>query len=55
MELKYFVVKDKIQKHRVSIKHISFDLMIVDPSTKGLSPKTFTGHVENMSIMSTSE
>jgi len=28
--------------------------MIVDPLTKGLSPKTFTSHVENMGIISTS-
>jgi len=39
----------------MSIKHISTDLMIVDPLTKGLSPKLFVGHVKNMNIMSTSE
>ena len=55
MELKYFVVKEEVQKYRVSIEHISTDLMIVYPLTKGLPPKTFTGHVENMGIMSTSE
>ena len=55
MKLKYFVFKEEVQKHRVSIKHISTDLMIVDPLTKGLPPKTFTGHVVNMNILSTSE
>jgi len=55
MKLKYFVVKEEVQKHRVSIEHISTDLMIVDPLTKGLLPKIFTGHVVNMGIMSTSE
>jgi len=55
MELKYFVIKEEVQKHRVSIEHINTDLMIVDPLTKGLAPKTFIGHVENMNIMSTSE
>ena len=53
MELKYFVVKEEVQKHKVSIEHISTDLMIVDPLTKGLPPKTFTGHVVNMGIMLT--
>ena len=43
--LKYFVVKE-IHKHRVSIEHASTDLMIVDPLTKELPPKVFTGHVE---------
>ena len=54
MELKYFVVKE-VQKHIVSIKHISTNLMIVDPLTKGLPPKVFTSHVVNMGIMSASE
>jgi len=55
MELKYFVVKEEIQNHRVSIEYISTDFMITDPLTKGLPPKTFSGHVVNMGIMSTSE
>ena len=40
MELKYFVVKEEVQKQRVSIEHISTNLMIVDPLNKGLPPKT---------------
>jgi len=36
MELKYFAIKEEVQKHRVSIEHISTDLMIADPLTKGL-------------------
>jgi len=55
MELKYFVVKEEVQKRRVSIEHISTNLMIADPLTKGLSPKLYGGHIKNMNIMSTSE
>nr|KYP44835.1 Retrovirus-related Pol polyprotein from transposon TNT 1-94 [Cajanus cajan] len=55
IELKYFVVKEEVQKQRVSIEHISTNLMIADPLTKGLPSKVFTGHVENMGIMSTIE
>ncbi|XP_074559190.1 secreted RxLR effector protein 161-like [Curcuma longa] len=55
MELKYFAVKEEVQKHRVLIEHISTNLMIADPLTKGLPPKIFSGHVESMGIMSTSE
>jgi len=54
MELKYFVVKEEIQKRRVSIEHIS-TLMIADPLTKGLPPKIYASQVNNMAIMSTSE
>ena len=52
MELKYFAVKEEVQKQRVSIEHISTNLTIADPLTKGLPPKTFTGHVERMGLMS---
>jgi len=55
MELKYFAVKEEVQKRIVSIEYISTYLMIVDPLTKGLPPKLYVGHVKNMGIMSTSE
>ena len=51
MEIKYFAVKEEVQKQRVSIEHISTNLMIADPLTKGLSPKTFNEHVESMGIL----
>ena len=50
MELKYSAIKEEFQKQRVSIEHISTNLMIVDPLTKGLPPKTFTGHVEKWAL-----
>ena len=52
IELKYFVVKEEVQRQRVSIEQISTNLMIVDHLTKGLPPKTFTVHVERMGLMS---
>ena len=52
MELKYFAIKEKDQKQRVSIEHINTNLMIVNPLTKGLPPTIFTGHVERMGFMS---
>ena len=50
MELKYFVVKEEVQKQKVLIKHISTKLMIADLLTKGLSPKTFNDYVKCMGI-----
>ena len=50
MELKYFAVKE-VHKQRVLIEHISTNLMITDPLTNGLPPKTFIEHVENISII----
>ena len=51
MEIKYFAVKEEVQKQRVSIEHISTNLMIADPLTKGLSTKAFNEHVESMGIL----
>ncbi|KAK9089019.1 hypothetical protein Scep_028101 [Stephania cephalantha] len=51
INLKYLSVKEEVQKQRVSIEHIGTDLMIADPLTKGLPPKTFIGHVERMGII----
>ena len=50
MELKYFAVKEEVQKQRVSIEHIRTELMIADPLTKGLPPKTFNDHVSRMGL-----
>ena len=50
MELKYFAVKEEVQKQTVSIQHISTDLMIADPLTKGLQPKLFKEHVLRMGL-----
>ena len=55
MELKYSIVEEEAQKRRVSIEHISTNLMIVDPLTEGLTSKLYVGHVKNMDIRSTSE
>lgn len=50
MELKYFVIEEEVQKHRVLIEHISTNLMAVDPLTKGLLSKKFGEHVKKIGI-----
>ena len=50
MKLKYFIVKEKVQKQRVCIEHIRTNLMIADPLTKGLQTKTFKEHVHRMDL-----
>ncbi|RDX64690.1 hypothetical protein CR513_56730, partial [Mucuna pruriens] len=49
--LEYFVLKEEILKQRVLMKHISINLMIVDPLTNGLSLKTFMEYTENMNTI----
>ena len=50
IDIKYYVVKDKVQDHVISLEHISTKKMLADPFTKGLPPNMFIEHVADMSL-----
>jgi hypothetical protein len=50
INIKYYIVKKKIQDHIISLEHISIKQMLTDPFTKGLPPNVFNEHVANMSL-----
>jgi hypothetical protein len=50
MNIKYYVVKEKIQDHTFSLEHISTKQMLVNPFTKGLPPNVFKEHVVGMGL-----
>ncbi|RVW98877.1 Retrovirus-related Pol polyprotein from transposon TNT 1-94 [Vitis vinifera] len=52
MDLKYLVVKERVQKQQVSIENIRTTLMVADPLTKGLPPKAYLEHVMRMGLLS---
>ena len=41
IDLKYLVVKERVQKQQVSIENIRTTLKVADPLTKGLPPKAY--------------
>ena len=41
IDIKFLVVKERVQSGQVSIKHISTNSMVADPLTKRLSSKVF--------------
>jgi hypothetical protein len=41
IDIKYLVVKDRIQDQTICIKHISTNEMLADPPMKGLPPSVF--------------
>jgi len=51
MEVKYLVVKEKCDEHKVSIEYISTVLMVADPFTKALSPGLYKDHVGHMGLL----
>ncbi|RVX18691.1 Retrovirus-related Pol polyprotein from transposon TNT 1-94 [Vitis vinifera] len=52
MDLKYLVVKERVQKQQVSIENIRTTLMVGDPLTKGLPPKAYLENVMRMGLLS---
>ena len=52
IDIKFLVVKERVQSGQVSIEHISTNSMIADPLTKGLPPKVFHEHVAQMGVLS---
>jgi hypothetical protein len=48
INIKYYVVKEKIQDHIITLEHISIKQMLADPFTKGLPPNAFKEHVVGM-------
>ena len=50
IDVKYYVVKDKIRDHVIKLEHIRTDRMLADPLTKGLPPSVFRGHLAGMGL-----
>jgi hypothetical protein len=50
INIKYYVVKEKIQNHTISFEHISTKQMLADPFTKDLSHNAFKEHIAGMGL-----
>ena len=51
IDIKYHVVKDRVQYHTIDVRHIRTKNMLADPLTKGLHPNIFYEHVAGMGLM----
>ena len=50
IDIKYYVVKDKVRDHIISLKHIRTKKMLVDPLIKGLPPSVFREHLADIGL-----
>jgi hypothetical protein len=50
IDIKFLVVKERVQSGLISIEHIGITFMLADPLIKGLIPKQFHEHVAHMGI-----
>jgi hypothetical protein len=48
--MKYYIVKDKVWDHIISLEYISTKKMLVDPLTKGLPPSVFREHIASVDL-----
>ena len=50
IDIKYYVVKDKVRDHIISLEHIRIEKMLADLLTKGLPPSVFREHLAGMGL-----
>ena len=50
IDIKYYVVKDKVRDHIINLEHINIEKMLVDSLTKGLPPNVFREHLAGMGL-----
>ena len=50
IDIKYYVVKDKVRDQVISLEHISTVKMLADLLTKGLPPSVFREHVASIGL-----
>ena len=48
--IKYLAIRESVQEQKVVIDHISTELMVASPLTKGMPIKKFKDHVTNMRL-----
>jgi hypothetical protein len=51
IDIKFLVVKDRVQDQTINVKYISTKLMLADPLTKGLPPSVYKEHVAGMGLV----
>ena len=52
VDIKYLAIREHVKEKKVVIEHISTELMITDPLTKGMPQMKFKDHVDRMRIVS---
>ena len=51
IDIKFPVVKGRVQSGQISMEHLGTNSMIADPLTKGLPPKVFHEHVVHIGVL----
>ena len=50
IDMKFYVVKDKVRDHSISLEHISTKKILMDPLTKSIPPNMFREYLAGMGL-----
>nr|CAN76412.1 hypothetical protein VITISV_018093 [Vitis vinifera] len=50
IDIKYLAIRERVKEKTVVIEHVSTELMITDPLTKGMPPLKFKDHVDRLGL-----
>ena len=50
IDIEYLTIRERVKEKKMVIEHMSTELMIVNPLTKGMPPKNFKDHVVRMRL-----
>lgn len=53
IDIKYLAIRECVKDKKVVIEHVSTEVMLVDPLTKGMPPQKFKDHVVTMGLSPT--
>jgi hypothetical protein len=51
IDLKYLMVRERVQDHTINLEHISTKKMLQDPLTKGLPSNIFQEHIVGIGLL----
>jgi len=51
IDIKFLVMKERVQNKQICIEHIGTDSMLADPLTKSLVPRVFHEHTTHMGVV----
>ena len=50
IDIKCLAIRERVKEKTVVIEHVSIELMIVEPLTKGMPPLKFKDHVDRLGL-----
>ena len=51
IDIKFLIVKERVQSGQISIEHIETNSIVADPLTKGLPPKVYHEHIAHICVI----